>query len=69
MSDLVLGYFCAVLGLSVGAYTIVGWRRGRIRWRGVSERADGPLSFWGAIVSAGIWSAITAGAGIYMILR
>jgi hypothetical protein len=68
MSDHVPGYLATLMGLGAGAYTIIGWRKGRIRWRGVSERADGPLLFWSAIVSAGLWSAICTGAGIYMIL-
>jgi hypothetical protein len=65
----VAGCICTAMGLGVGAYTVFAWRKGRIRWRGVNERADGPLLFWSGIVSAGGWSLICAGAGIYLILR
>jgi hypothetical protein len=69
VSDHVAGYICAALGLGVGAYTIVAWRTGRIRWQWVSKRSDEPFSFWSAIVSAALWSAICAGVGIYWILH
>jgi hypothetical protein len=68
MSDHVPGWICAALGLGAGAYTIYGWRKGRIRWRMVEERAVDPFLFWSAIVSASLWSLGCIGAGIYMIL-
>jgi len=57
------------MGGAAGAYTLYGWKKGRINFRGVSTRAEDPFGFWTSIVCSSLWSAATAGAGLYFFLR
>jgi hypothetical protein len=69
VSDQAAAWLCILMGCAAGGYTVYGWRKGRINFKGVSARNTDPVGFWTAIVCSSLWSAITAGAGVYMILR
>lgn len=62
-------WLCIVLGLAVGAYVARGFAKGAFIFKGRVKRSDGPFIWWSAVVMAATWSVLTAGAGIYMILR
>jgi hypothetical protein len=62
------GWLCVLMGCAAGGYTFYGWKKGRINFKGVNDRDTDPVTFWSAIVCSSLWSACTAGAGVYMIL-
>lgn len=69
VSDKVAACFSIFLGGGAGVYTVYGWKKGRINFRGVSTRAQDPFGFWTAVICSGIWAALTAGVGLYILLR
>lgn len=69
MSDQVAAWFCILMGCAAGGYTFYGWKNGWIHFRGVSFRAKDPFGFWLGLVCSSLWSALTAGAGVYVLLR